>query len=119
MDELKSDNSELNIVAMHDSISYFAKEINLNVVDIIQHDEEDTPTQKRINEIIQNIKDNKVSAILIENNYSDKLATLIAEETGVKIYYFDSITDGNGEKEDYFVKMKNNYETISSIDEAR
>lgn len=119
LDELKPDNRELNIVAMHDSISYFAKELNLNVVDIIQHDEEDTPTQKRINEIIQNMKDNKVNAILIENNYSDKLATLIAEETGLKIYYFDSITDGNGGKEDYFVKMKNNYETILSIDEAR
>jgi len=117
LDELINnyDKKEINIVAMHDSISYFAKDLGLNVIDIIQNDEEDTPTQKRINEIVNNMKANNVKAILIENTYSDRLATLLADETDAKIYYFDSITSGNGEKTEYIEKMQRNYDMIKTI----
>ena len=43
------------------------KDLGLNVIDIIQNDEEDMPTQKRINQIVSNMKENNVKAILMEN----------------------------------------------------
>jgi zinc transport system substrate-binding protein len=117
LDELANnyDKKEINVVAMHDSISYFAKDLGLNVIDIIQNDEEDAPTQKRITQIVDNMKANNVKAILVENTYSDKLATLLSNETGAKIYYFDSITTGNGEKTEYIEKMQKNYDMINLI----
>ena len=117
LDELMSDydKKQINVVAMHDSISYFAKDLGLNVIDIIQNDEEDTPTQKRITEIVNNMKENNVSAILMESTYSDRLATLLANETGAKIYYFDSITSGNGIATEYIEKMKKNYGIIEVL----
>lgn len=118
LDELINsyDKKDINVVAMHDSISYFAKDLGLNVIDIIQNDEEDTPTQKRITEIVSNMKENNVKAILMENTYSDRLASLILQETGAKIYYFDSITTGNGEQNEYIEKMRKNYDMIKEID---
>lgn len=117
LDELidKYTQNPVNVVAMHDSISYFAQEVGINVIDIIQNDEEDTPTPKRINEIISNMKENNVTAILMENTYSDRLATSLSSETGAEIYLFDSITSGDGEKTEYIEKMQKNYSMIESI----
>lgn len=117
LDELVSgyEKRNINVVAMHDSISYFARDLGLNVIDIIQNDEEDTPTPKQINEIINKMKENNVKAILLENTYTDKFASSLADETGAKIYYFDSITSGNGDKEEYIEKMQNNYDMIEEI----
>jgi len=117
LDELANscDKKSINVVAMHDSISYFAKDLGLNVIDIIQNDEDDTPTPKRRTEIINNMKENNVKAILMENTYSDRLATLLSDETGAKIYYFDSITSGNGDMTEYIEKMQKNYDMIKNI----
>ncbi|MBE5812115.1 MAG: zinc ABC transporter substrate-binding protein [Clostridiales bacterium] len=119
LDELSNSygKKEINVVAMHDSISYFAKDLGLNVVDIIQNDEEDTSTPKRNIEIANNMKANNVKVILIENTYSDRLAISLAEETGAKIYYFDSITSGSGNATEYIEKMQKNYDMINEIDE--
>jgi len=117
LDELVSNYEKkvINVVAMHDSISYFARDLGLNVIDIIQNNEEDTLTPKRITEIANNMKASNVQAILIENTYLDELANLLSAETGVKIYYFDSITTGDGKKEDYIEKMQKNYDMINLI----
>ena len=118
LDELINsyDKKDINVVAMHDSVSYFAKELGLNVIDIIQNDEEDMPTPKRNIEIVNNMKENNVKVILMENTYSDRLASSLANETGAKIYYFDSITTGNGEKTEYIEKMQKNYDMIKEIE---
>lgn len=103
-----------NVVAMHDSLYYFADSLGLNIIDIIQNDEDDVPSPKRLQEIIQNIKDNDVKAIFAEEE-SDKLANMLALETGVKVYVFDSITSGEGIAEEYINRMKNNIETLEQI----
>ena len=61
------------------------------------------------------MKENNVGAILMENTYSDRLANLIANETGAKIYYFDSVTSGSGNATEYIEKMQRNYDMIKEI----
>ena len=119
LDKLVSEyeNANINVVAMHDSVSYFAKDLGLNVIDIIQSGEDDVPTPKRNIEIIKNMKDNNVKVILLEKDTSDELATLFADETGAKIYYYDVITKGDSEKDDYIEKMKSNYALINEVRE--
>lgn len=103
-----------NVVAMHDSLYYFADSVGLNIVDIIQNDEEDVPSPKRLQEIIENIKTNDVKAIFAEEE-TDKLANMLSDETGVKVYVFDSITSGEGMAEEYIDRMKNNIETLEEL----
>ena len=104
-----------NIVAMHDSLSYFADSTGLNIIDIVQNDEEDVPSPKRLQEIIENIKKNNVKAIFTEEQYSDKLPNMLSEEINVKVYTFDSITSGEGNKEEYIDRMKNNFDMLLTI----
>lgn len=118
LDELDAEYQvdSINVVAMHDSVSYFAKDLGINVVEIVQNGEENVPSPKEIVEIIQKMRENNIEVILMEENYSeDRIATRLSDETGANIYYFNSITSGNGMKTEYIEKMKNNYDMIRSI----
>jgi len=108
------DKYNYNVVAMHDSLRYFADSLGLNIVDIVQNEEDDVPSPKRLQEIIQNIKDNEVKAIFAEDE-TDKLANMLSGETGVKVYVFDSITSGEGNSDEYINRMKANIDVIKQI----
>jgi len=106
---------DYNVVAMHDSLYYFAENFGLNIIDIVQNDEEDVPSPKRLQEIIRNIKENNVKAIFTEEHYSEKLVNMLSDETGVEVYIFDSITSGDGKPEEYISRMRGNIEVLEQI----
>lgn len=103
---------EIKIVTTHDAFAYFASDFDIDIVDVIEREEGQSPTQKEMKTIIDNIKENDVCGIFIEPDYSNKLAQTIANESNVKVYTLDSITSGDGNIYDYENKMKQNIETI-------
>ncbi len=105
-------NKDIKIVTTHDAFPYFADDFDIEIVDVIEREEGQSPTQKELKSIINNIKENDVCGIFIEPDYSNKLAQTIASESNVKVYTLDSITSGNGDIFDYENKMKQNIETI-------
>ena len=40
---------------------------------------------------------------------------MLSEEINVKVYTFDSITSGEGNKEEYIDRMKNNFDMLLTI----
>jgi zinc transport system substrate-binding protein len=106
---------EINVVTMHDAFPYFAQDMGINIVDIIQRNEEESPTPKELIDITKNIKENNVKGICIEPQYSDKVANLLSGETGVEIYTLDSIVTGEIDKEEYINKMRQNIEVIKGL----
>lgn len=115
-DELKESladtNKDIKIVTTHDTFAYFAKDFDIEIVDVIEREEGQSPTQKEMKSIIDNIKENDVCGIFIEPDYSNKLAQTIANESNVNVYTLDSITAGDGNIYDYEDKMKQNIDTI-------
>lgn len=115
-DELKESladtNKDIKIVTTHDAFAYFAKDFDIEIVDVIEREEGQSPTQKEMKSIIDNIKENDVCGIFIEPDYSNKLAQTIANESNVNVYTLDSITAGDGNIYDYEDKMKQNIDTI-------
>ena len=107
--EVKDD---IKIVTTHDAFPYFAEDFDLEIVDVIEREEGESPTQKDMKNIIDNIKTNDVCGIFIEPDYSSKLAETISREGNVNVYTLDSITSGNGELDDYENKMRNNIKVI-------
>lgn len=105
-------NKDIKIVTTHDAFPYFADDFDIEIVDVIEREEGQSPTQKEMKNIINNIKDNDVCGIFIEPDYSNKLAQTIANEANVNVYTLDSITSGDGNIYDYENKMKQNIETI-------
>lgn len=105
-------NKDIKIVTTHDAFAYFANDFDIEITDVIEREEGQSPTQKEMKTIIDNIKENDVCGIFIEPDYSNKLAQTIANESNVKVYTLDSITSGDGNIYDYENKMKQNIETI-------
>ena len=105
-------NKDIKIVTTHDAFAYFANDFDIEITDVIEKEEGQSPTQKEMKAIIDNIKENDVCGIFIEPDYSNKLAQTIANESNVKVYTLDSITSGDGNIYDYENKMKQNIETI-------
>jgi len=116
LEEDVQENYNYNVVAMHDSLHYFADDLGLNIIEVIQNEEDDMPSPKRLQEIIQKIKDNNVKAIFAEEE-TDKFANMLSEETGVKVYVFDSITSGEGNADEYTERMKQNINMLKQIAE--
>lgn len=103
---------EIKIVTTHDVFAYFANDFDIEITDVIEREEGQSPTQKEMKAIIDNIKENDVCGIFIEPDYSNKLAQTIANESNVNVYTLDSVTNGDGDIYDYENKMKQNIETI-------
>lgn len=103
---------EIRIVTTHDAFPYFAEDFGIDIVDVIEREEGESPTQKEMGTIIENIKDSGVIGIFMEPNYSEKLATTIAKEGNVKVYVLDSITSGEGNLDDYENKMRENINVL-------
>ena len=111
-ESLYSVEKDIKIVTTHDAFPYLAKDFDIEIVDVIEKEEGTSPTQKEMKGIIENIKENSVCGIFIEPNYSNKLATTIANESNVNVYTLDSITNGDGTLEDYENKMRENINSI-------
>ena len=103
-----SDISGKNIITFHEAFPYFAKEFGLNIIDVINSGPGSEPSAKEIYEIMEKIREYKISALFIEPQYSDSSAKIISAETGAKIYTLDPIVTGSGSKDDYINKMKEN-----------
>ncbi len=97
-----------NIITFHEAFPYFAKEFGINIVDVINSEPGNEPSAKEMAEIMEKIKKYNISALFTEPQYSDTSAKIIAAETGAKIYTLDPVVTGNGSKDDYINKMKEN-----------
>lgn len=107
-----------DIITFHEAFPYFAKEFNLNIVDVIEREPGTVPSPKELEEIIRIVKDSNVKALFTEPQYPAKAAETIAEETGVKIYPLDPGVTGETTEnsyDDYLNIMENN---LRSLEEA-
>lgn len=104
-----------NIITFHEAFPYFAEEFNLNIAGVIQIEPDSEPSAKEIESIIQTVKDNNITALFTEPQYSSKVANTIATETGATVYELDPIVTGEATPDtydDYINKMKENLNVL-------
>ena len=110
--------SNRDIITFHEAFPYFAKEFNLNIVDVIEREPGTAPTPKELEETINIIKASNVKALFAEPQYSTAAAETIAKETGAKIYSLDPGVTGEADEtayDDYLNVMESN---LKSLEEA-
>jgi len=108
----------IEIVTSHDAFSYFAKDFGIEVFDVIERGEDVSPTPKEMSELIVGLKDGSVVGIFAEDGESDKLSQMVSDETGIKVYTFDSITSGENDLESYEKKMRENINELKESVES-
>lgn len=110
--------SNRDIITFHEAFPYFAKEFNLNIVDVIEREPGTAPTPKELEETINIIKASNVKSLFAEPQYEAAAAETIAKETGAKIYTLDPGVTGEADEtayDDYLNVMENN---LKSLEEA-
>ena len=104
-----------NIFTFNEAFGYFAKEFEFNIVGVIEREPGTEPSPKELEETIEKVKQTKVKALFTEPQYPAKAATVISQETGVKVYSLDPVVTGESNAQaydDYLNKMNANLKIL-------
>lgn len=115
LDELfqygKNTLSQLNcrdMITFHDGFSYFAEAFDLHILAAIEEEAGSETSAKKLKALIAAVEEHQLPAIFVETNGSTASASVIASETGVKIFTLDMAITG----ESYFTAMYANIQTV-------
>ena len=103
------------IITSHDAFGYFEHEYGLTFHAPEGISTEADPSAADVAKLIQQIKQDKASAIFVENITNPRLIEQIAGETGLKVggeLYSDALSDEGGPAATYVDLMRHNIATI-------
>lgn len=104
-----------DIITFHEAFPYFAKEFNLNIIDVIEREPGTEPSPKELEETIDKVKQLNVKALFAEPQYPAKAAEVIAKETGAKVFILNPAVTGESKPDaydDYIIIMKKNLDVL-------
>ncbi|WP_442582443.1 zinc ABC transporter substrate-binding protein AztC [Mesorhizobium sp. ASY16-5R] len=103
------------IITSHDAFGYFEQEYGLTFHAPEGISTEADPSAADVAKLIQQIRQDKASAIFVENITNPRLIEQIAGETGLKVggeLYSDALSDADGQAATYVDLMRHNIATI-------
>ena len=104
------------IVVSHEAYGYLCKDYNLTQIGIKGVNAETEPDAKKMAEIINYVKENKITTIFTEELIDPKVSKIIADETGCVVKVLSPIEGLSEEQiknnEDYFSIMEENLENL-------
>lgn len=104
-----------SVVILNEAFEYTAKSLNLDVTSIHTNHEQNTISAEVLKNVIENMKEKNIKAIIIDINDNTKNAETIANETGATIYKLDSGLTGSLSKDAYLNIMNGNLEILKTI----
>jgi len=82
------------IITIHSAFDYLARDLNLDLAGVIYHSPGEEPTASQIVGLSRLIQKEDIKAIFSEPQFSDKMAKLLAKETGAYVYMLDPVATG-------------------------
>lgn len=102
-------------ICLNEAITYLAKEVNLDVTCVETDHEESSISAEHMKELIDKMKKENITAILVGNEDNLKSAQTLADETGAKIYKLKTGLTGNMDKNSYIDDMMQNLEQLKNM----
>jgi zinc transport system substrate-binding protein len=106
------DVSRFSCATMHDAYGYLMQEFGLRVAAVIEPRHGVQPTAKQLAETIDRIKAANVHVLFAEKYFASKLSDSIKAATGVNIYSFSHISDGDYTPQKFEDEMRENLTTL-------
>lgn len=101
------------IVTIHNAFDYLASDVGMKVVAVLRMDPTAEPRPAELARIAERLRAEKPAAIFAEPQFSDKLAKVLAEETGLPIFTINPIDNGEL-RDDYYIQvMRANLATLT------
>lgn len=122
LEELKKEYNEKlqniknkQVVSLNESFSYLLKFAGINEILIQTYHEQNSLSAETVRNVIDNMKENNIKAIIIEQNDDEQNASTIANETGAKIYRLKDCMSGDNTLDSYINTMKENLEILVNM----
>jgi zinc/manganese transport system substrate-binding protein len=103
------------VITSHDAFGYFEKEYGIEFLSVVGLSTEEQPSAKKVQEIIQQVRENKVKALFIENISNPSIMQQIAKDGGGVIggkLYSDSLSSKEEKANTYLNMLKYNANTL-------
>lgn len=95
------------LITFHNGFSYMAESYNLSILHSMEEESGSEASAKDLICICGSVSTHNIPAVFTEKNGSDRAASLVAAETGAKIYTLDT-----GMADGYFNAMYHNIDTL-------
>lgn len=106
------------ILVSHAAYGYLEKAYGIEQLAISGITSSDEPSQKELEDIIEQVKENDINYLFFEQNIKPKVATVIQQETGVEsleLHNLSVLTEEDIENnDDYFTLMERNLKAIET-----
>ena len=112
LEELK-DLEGKKAVILNESFEYMAQELKIDATTIKTDHEESTLSAETLKNVIDKMKNENISMIILDKNDNKSNAETIANETGAKIYELNSGLIGSLEKDTYIEQVKENVNCLN------
>jgi zinc transport system substrate-binding protein len=100
------------LITFHNSFPYFAKRYGIQYLGFIEQLPHQSPSPKRIANLIKIIRQQEAAIIFTEVGYPPKLIQTLSRETGARIASLNTLEIGNPNPNAYFEAMEANLETL-------
>lgn len=104
--------NERQVVSLNEAFSYLFKFIGVDETLIETDHEQSALSAETVRDVIEEVKNSGIKAIVIGQNDDDQNANLIASETGAKVYRLNDAMSGDGSLDSYINTMKENLEIL-------
>lgn len=102
------------IITFHDAFEYFARDLGLSVIGVIELDPGAAPSAKHIAELSALAKKHRVGTVFAEVQYPAAMANTVAKESGARIRTIDTFASGRSFAFDrYETVMRSNAAVIA------
>ena len=108
------DVSRFRCATMHGAYGYLMQEFGLSVVAVIEPRHGVEPTARQLADTIDKIKQANVNVLFAEKYFASALADTIREATGVEMYSFSHMSDGEYTADLFEREMLDNLKTLTS-----
>lgn len=112
------DASNFRAATMHGAYGYLMQEFGLQIIAVIEPRHGVEPTARQLAETIDEIKAAGVNVLFAEKYFAGKLSDTIQAETGVRVYSFSHISDGDYTPERFEEEMRYNLDSLKAAIES-
>ena len=106
------------IITFHQSWDYLANRFNLVVADEWEPKPGIPPSPGHVLDVIRKVKEQKISALLMEPFYSRKAPDLVASKTGIHVVVSANTVGGEPTAKDYLSMIENIVHKLAAAFEA-
>lgn len=100
------------VVTVHDGYHYLLQDLGIEVAGVVEPAHGLVPSAKELTDMVALMKKEKITVVLTEEDFPEKLLATLREATGAKVYVISHVATGEYTADKFEVEMKKNLDTL-------